>query len=508
MPSTIRTSLSLPVDVRLQRLVLDYVRGLAQLAGFLEEEAECLALAVWDACRNSIEQGFEIEDSSSLKLVGKLTPVSLVFSIYDKGLPFYQGREPTPVGVGSETPAEGRLSHQRPAGVQQCFDKIRWVYHGVKGNELRLVKYRTGVCCLPDMEPPPSASPVDRAQPALPGAHTIRLLRPEDGIQIARLMYRVYGYSYPIKDFYYPDRLQHRLTSGRYVGVVAATPHGEIVGHGGMDRPDLGPLGKLGALVVAPAHRRRGLGNLMIERLQAEIMQLGLVGLFCEAVTSHTSSQKVSDRLGHHVTCIKLLSVHLHYKTYGQGLAGAGGRTKKEVQPASQRQTTVFYFKYLAPVARKTVYAPRWHREMLAGIYRNLETDVEFCEPQGPAAQGELQVHFDQVTKTGIIQVDRAGEDIVPVIQQARHDLCVIAEARVVGLLLPLAQAGTPRLCRAAEEQGFFFSGVMPHFAPDGDFLRLQYLNAELRPERIHVSSAFARELLGYILEERERVGG
>jgi len=53
---------------------------------------------------------------------------------------------------------------------------------------------------------------------------------------------------------------------------------------------------------------------------------------------------------------------------------------------------------------------------------------------------------------------------------------------------------------------GFFFSGVLPHSAPDGDFLRLQYLNAPLDLERLHLSSPFARELLTYVLQDQERV--
>ena len=76
----------------------------------------------------------------------------------------------------------------------------------------------------------------------------------------------------------------------------------------------------------------------------------------------------------------------------------------------------------------------------------------------------------------------------------------------MVGLDLPLAQGATPYICEAAEADGFFFSGVRPLFAEDGDFLRLQYLNAPLDLERISLYSPFSRDLLAYILQERERV--
>jgi hypothetical protein len=133
---------------------------------------------------------------------------------------------------------------------------------------------------------------------------------------------------------------------------------------------------------------------------------------------------------------------------------------------------------------------------------------LHFLEPSGATGPGKLAVHYDQTTGAGSIQVNRIGIDTLPEIYQARRDLGDMVGAKVVGLLLPLAQGGTPYLCEAAEADVFLFSGVQPEFAADGDFLRLQYLNAPLDLERIHLSSPFARELLDYILQERERVGG
>ena len=132
---------------------------------------------------------------------------------------------------------------------------------------------------------------------------------------------------------------------------------------------------------------------------------------------------------------------------------------------------------------------------------------MQSLEPSGPPGHGKLSVHYDQAIRVGTIQVDLIGIDTLPEICQARRDLCNIAGAAVVGLDLPLAQGATPYLCEAAEADGFFFSGVRPLFAAAGDFLRLQYLNAPLDLKRICLYAPFARELLDYILKERERVG-
>ena len=255
MPDAIHTELNLPADARLLRLVQDYVRGLAELAGLPEEEAQSLALGVGEACQHRLECAFDADDAGSYTLVGELTPAALHLSLCDQGLPTDEGpggrprRRPTPRPLGGLPIGHGLdlLNH--------CADEVRWLNHGLEGNELRLTKYLAGVCRL---EAPPARAANHQNEACVLAApdYTIRLLRPGDGPRVAQLMYRVYGYSYSNEDFYYPDRLDHDLETGRHVGVVAVAGDGEIVGHAGIERPDLGPLAELGQLAVAPAHRQ------------------------------------------------------------------------------------------------------------------------------------------------------------------------------------------------------------------------------------------------------------
>jgi hypothetical protein len=106
----------------------------------------------------------------------------------------------------------------------------------------------------------------------------------------------------------------------------------------------------------------------------------------------------------------------------------------------------------------------------------------------------------------GVIRVRRVGADTAAEVRRARQDLCESAAAEVVFLELPLAQAGTPALCEAAEDDGFFFSALGPRFAADGDALRMQYLNCDVDVTSLQVFSPFGRELLDYVAAERARV--
>jgi hypothetical protein len=113
---------------------------------------------------------------------------------------------------------------------------------------------------------------------------------------------------------------------------------------------------------------------------------------------------------------------------------------------------------------------------------------------------------LDRAWGFGEIHVDVAGEDTAAEIRRARLDLCETGGVEVVYLFLPLAQPGTPALCTAAEAEGFFWSGVGPRYASDGDMLCLQYVAVQLDLGLIQVAGPSGRELLEYVSSERQRI--
>jgi anti-sigma regulatory factor (Ser/Thr protein kinase) len=505
MPAVFRTELTLPAEARIRQLVNHFGRSLAVLADFPEDQTELLVQALWEACKNSVEYAYVDDEPGLITLAGELTPKALTLSIRDQGLPFDQTLEPDTPPADSDSFCQPPRRGLGLFLIHQCADEVRWINHGPEGKELRLTKYRRGLCPL---EPP--AAPPHRVLPGesltkCPQDYTIRLVRPEDAIRVAQLIYRVYGYTYARVDIYYPERLAHNIKTGTHVAVVAVAEDGEIAGHVGLMRPNLGLLAELGEVAVAPLHRGRGLYKRMNERLYEEIQRLGLIGFYAEAVTVHTISQEGCEAQGLQPTGIDLLNFRIHFKKL-ETIQPDLGCPDNELGPGPQQEALVFYFNYLVPPETTRVCAPARHREILAKIYRNLGVPVKFLRPGRAAGSGRLAVHFNPNINTGFIQANRIGADTFPEIERACHDLCVLAGAAVVFLDLPLAQGGTPDLCDAAEAIGFFFSGVRPHFAADGDFLRLQYLNSTLDPERIHLASPFGRELLDYILKDKARV--
>jgi hypothetical protein len=73
-------------------------------------------------------------------------------------------------------------------------------------------------------------------------------------------------------------------------------------------------------------------------------------------------------------------------------------------------------------------------------------------------------------------------------------------------LELPLFQEGAGEACCAAEDEGFYFSGVGPAFGGGGDALLLQLPREDIDLSVLQINHPFAIELLEYVSSERERV--
>jgi hypothetical protein len=225
--------------------------------------------------------------------------------------------------------------------------------------------------------------------------------------------------------------------------------------------------------------------------LEEEAQRLGLAGIFGRTVTNHLFSQMAVERFGELPCGVSL------------------GRTPKTFrnmqQSLPQRMSIVFYFKYLRRPERALLYAPPHHRDVCAKIHAQFGVAVEFADGGDPSGMDQTEVDLHPELQRAQIRVHRAGAGTASEIQRLRRHVCE-AGAEVIFLELPLADPGTPSVCQAAEQAGFFFCGVGPLLLPEGDALRMQYLRTDLDSSLLQIYDPVARELLTYIENERRRV--
>jgi len=321
--------------------------------------------------------------------------------------------------------------------------------------------------------------------------YTIRRFCSDDAAYVTRLVEDVYGDTYYPRDLYTPEQIVQLNEAEKLVSVVALDSARQVIGHYALERPDQGAVAEASDAIVAMGYRHHHLLEAMRPLLREEAKRLGWTGLVGYPVTNHLFSQKAEEHFGSHPCGVAL------------GLWPRSFHNMPE--PLSQRMSFVIYFDYLSPAAH-VVHVAAPHREMISRIYQQYGISHELCEIAPRVETGEIVLEHEPEVQTGTIRVRRAGADTPAAVRQAREQLCDGRGAKAVTLELPLVQPETAEVCRAAEEDGFFFSGLGPAFAADGDALLMQFLAEDLDLSLIQIENPFAKELLTYVGRERERV--
>ncbi|MBI4860910.1 MAG: GNAT family N-acetyltransferase [Candidatus Riflebacteria bacterium] len=499
----IRTTLTLPMDGRFLKVGRSWVRRVARLAKLGLEQTEALVLAADEAAANILQHAFEPGEEGQISLSMEIGPVAVTLVLKDQGLPFDSAIQPSYHG-----PEDGQVS-RRGLGlhlIRSSVDRVQWYNHGKEGKELRLTMLRP-TRSIADQLPLEELTPYVESQSRAPDqSYQVRLfgtgrtsqLR-QEAIQVARCAYRTYGYTYAHESLYYPYRIIELNRNGELISAVALTEGDtpEVVGHAAIERPDQGRVAEIGQALVVPAHRSRGILERLVGFLEGVARERQMLGLWATAVTVHSYSQRVTEKLGYRASGVAL------------GLIPASVTFKRfEDQAPPHRENAVIYFKYLEPPPSAVVHAPRHHLPILEEIYAHLGVSVDFRQPLDCLGPGRVTATEIGPLRCGLIRVFQVGSDTAAEIRRALADLREIARTQVVMLDLPLSDPGTPWACQEAEQVGFFFCGLGPHFSPEGDVLRLQYLDSGLGIGDPQVPSPFARRLLEYVLAQRQRVAG
>jgi hypothetical protein len=308
---------------------------------------------------------------------------------------------------------------------------------------------------------------------------------------VTRLVRLVYDDSYYPRDLYDPEQIVCLNQSGRLVSVVAVNSADDVVGHYALERSNGGLVAEASDAIVQPEFRHHHILEQMRLRLRDEAINEGLTGLVGYAVTNHVFTQKAEEHFGAHPCGIAL---------------GLWPRSFHNMPEAlTQRMSFAIYFKFLRRPERVRHIATR-HHAMIARIFQQFEIAVDIRDDKPPEGVGELSVEQEEAVGTGSIRVHRIGTDSVEVVLNKCRELCANSGVKALTLELPLNQAGVTALYRAAEDIGFYFSGIGPSFANNEDALLLQLTREEIDSSLLEIDHPFSKELLSYVDGERRRL--
>lgn len=463
--------------------VIDFVRYISSKLGLGDRDVKRLELVVEEACLNVIEHAFDPDEIGTFDVIILRKPGKIVVAVEDQGLPFDFKKFKT-----------GKESGLGMVLMRAFADEIYFInlgHHGKRVELIKLLPYKDIEAYISEEEKGKviSLPPVPKDIPL-----NIRLMTQDDSVNMARCIYRSYGYSYGWDFIYYPERVKELLQSGLLTSCVTLNPGEEIVGHFAMmiDHKD-SQVGETGMAVVDPRYRGRGLFKQMKEFMVKYAQEKGMYGIYSEAVAVHPYSQKGNISIGAHETGLLL------------GLVPATMFFKKiQKEHKKKRQSAVLFYLKVKDSPIQDVYPPFHHSSMIRSIYeknnlkRNIKDASKLIEhtelPQN--AQIDVKVHTD--LNSAFMRIIQYGKDIEDLARFRLKELC-LRRIDCIYLDLPLTHPATQKFCASIEILGFFFGGVIPEMF-DGDVLRLQYLNnVDIDLNSIVVVSDFGKELFDYI---------
>lgn len=480
---------ALRADPRFLPALADLVGDIATASGLDEDAAQKLDAVLDEVFHNIVDQGYKGDTGQFLDVTVCRRPHALVVVVEDRGLPFdYRSLQ---AGQAS------RFSAILSAGY---VDQVVFVNRGPNGNRMELVRELAAGDFRDRADPEEHRTTVQASEAHPDEPLSTRPMRPDEATELARLVYRCYGYTYAGDFIYFPEKVEGKLRAGLMKSFVACNQRGELIGHLALTFPRPGArVMESGQAVVDPRYRGHGLFQRMKRQACDDAAASRILGIYSEAVTVHPYSQKGSLDVGAHEVGFLL--------GYTPGTVSFRNISESQ-QP--RRQSVAFL--YLPALAHDpaTVFLPSVYRGLAQTIYeatgisRRVASEPDEPQPGLPEA-GHLSVALRPDHNQALMTVDVVGRDSWDAVRAHLHELR-LQRVDCIYVDLPLTQAGAGALGARLRNLGFFFGTLIPEFG-GGDVLRLQFLNnVEIVPTDIHTASDAGRRLLKAILDDQAAV--
>lgn len=481
--------LSILADKRYFDAAIEMVTDICKDVGLSGDSAKKLDEMLLEVLNKILEYGYEGDTSKKVEIIVFKSAHSLVIQVEDKGLPFdYEKLE------------DGEDPRFRSFISSGYAHQVHFVNLGPSGNRVELVRDLPSTDIRDHADPEEHKSIIEAKEADRDEELSIHTMRPEEALDLSRLVYRCYGYTYASDFVYYPEKVEAKERAGLMTSCAVYNRRGEMVGHLALTFETPGArIAESGQAVVDPRYRGHGIFERMKNYMLDYASTNNIVGIYSEAVTVHPYSQKGNLALG--AREVGFLLGYSPSTVYFHSISD---------NERPRRQTVSLMYIPVLKTPTTTVYAPEVYGSIIGKIYditgikRAIKTNqINLLDSLSNQSKIRLSVRPDH--NQAFIIVENCGKNSF---EEIRFHLKQFALHRYdcVYVDLPLSQEGAVTLGTHLRDIGFFFGGVIPELR-NGDILRLQYLNnVEISPEDITVASDFGRTLLDSILQDRSIV--
>ncbi|RLD54691.1 MAG: hypothetical protein DRJ05_14185 [Bacteroidetes bacterium] len=482
--------ITLPNNMDYLPIVTNTVINMGKIMGFEKEDLLKLEKGTKEAVIKIIGYVYKKGEKATYSIILDPQELGLKIIIKEQGIPFdpdlIRGYDPKSVKK------ELALKELGTFLTKQQMDGFSFHNLGKEGMETHLFKYLDRhIHHLVNKEKLQKLEK-ERTGELLPKksiSYTVRRMKPEEAIEVSKVAYSAYGYTYINEAVYYPDRLRELNRSNDFISFVAVTCDGEIIAHNAFERREDKGIPELGVAFTKPEFRGRGCLNRLTTALLDEAEKQKFIGIFANGITTHPFSQKTLIKFGFR-DCALYLS------------KGVSRIYKSIEQKKPQRESMVLFFRYVKHPQKLVIYPPAHHLEMIVGLYGHIGFKPEIKTTDNKTApeidKSILSVKTDLNALIANINVKTYGKDILPEILKVLKELC-INRTETIYLRLRLNDPFTSKYTAEFEKMGFFFCGILPR-SGGNDELILQYLNNYVIDfDQLMIASDKGKEILEYI---------
>jgi len=314
----------------------------------------------------------------------------------------------------------------------------------------------------------------------------IRDIKSGDGKDIVELFKANYDDTYYKKSFYDPKTWEEMVKSKKYFPVVAEID-GKVVGQFLLTKNDK-YNGEIGAVVVHPDYKGRGLMNKMFDYLIQKAKALDLSAIYGEAIMFHPFSQKANLKHGMVETALQLGEV-------------ASWIAQKDIKFEKRSGTLVGYLVFKKN--KRSLYTPKIYKKLILDRYKKLNLPISKASIR--PIKKSLNLWKNDLLKISGIIIDGKVKNF-----EKRFNL-LFSKAKLTGeMIYADINLHTPEIEEITEflnKKRFFYSGVLFYRYNGFDYLRLQYENTHNVEERLNVCySDYCKFLQKYVKRDKIRV--
>ena len=476
------------LEARLQMIgsATDFTYKWCVNMGFEQAVAARMALAVDEILTDIVLYAFK-DETGHIEIWFQYTFSEIEIIIQEMGEPFDPERY---VYDADKAMKESNFEGASLESVRCMTDQFIFLNRGKDGKEFRLVKRFESADIrdrlpekYPEQKDDNDVHDDDKNGNSAPGGdYLLTPVTSEDAEDIAKLIYRSYKYSYSKEDLYFPRRIEMAIRHEYKFGTIVRTAAGGPAGYFAVIKSTDSMIGEVGEAVVSPPYRKRGLMKIMMESLIDMSRQRGLKGLFGEALTAHTFSQKVNRKFDFRSTALVIA------KSSRRTFKGMDFRSTENV-------SVVIDFLPLTRRWMKPAHLPEPYTDLLNTIYDQFKAYLYRRSADGSPEDDpgktnlDLMIHHEK--NSALIIAREVGNTFE---LSCKRLFRSIEELNLTAIYfdLPLGRIPISSSVEYLKKNGFILAGLMPFYHEESDYLRMQKIMTDIEFDAIHTFSDVA----------------